>query len=94
MFPPRRSKDITEWLQHLLSSLRRGGLEFHDDIKLDELPEGGHSIRLQLISPVPKEAWGNFKSYVLQYSYVEGWKVEQLRQTTRPLTLTFRASSI
>lgn len=89
MFPPKKTVEITEWIQNLFSSLVRAGLDMNWDLELKE--EGDVAdVRIQLKAPVPKSGWAVFRQYVHQYSMVSGWRVGNLRQTGR--FLTFRAS--
>ncbi len=90
MFPPKRTASVTKWLEDMLTSLRRGGLEFSWDILLEEPEEGLHDVKVRLLTPIPRDGWLNFRTYVQQYSFVAGWRVEKLRQAGR--FLMFRAS--
>lgn len=89
MYPPKRTESVTEWLERLLTSCARGGLDFDWDIKLDE-SEQGVDVKVLLRAPIPKEGWEFLKNYITTYSLVCGWAVKQLRQT--PRWLTFSAS--
>lgn len=80
MFPPKRTTSVTEWLENLLSTLARGGLEINKNIGLDEDDDGKYSVKIKLMSPIPKEGWEPFKLYANQYSQLSGWKIERVRQ--------------
>lgn len=89
MYPPKRTDDVTVWLEGLLASLGRAGLEYGNDIGLDETAEG-YEVTVRLSAPIPKEGWEPLKEYIPSYSIRAGWFVEDLRQTKR--VLTFKAS--
>ena len=92
MVPPKKTADVTKWLEDMFSSLVRGGLEVDWDIGLDEqtTDEGTFDVKARLLVPIPPGGWPGFRLYVQQYALVCGWRVEHLRQTGR--FLTFRAS--
>lgn len=80
MFPPKRTDKVTEWLERLLSTLVRGGLEVHENVGLDEDDNGGYSVKVKLMSPIPKGGWDPLKEYVKEYSLRTGWRVYKIRQ--------------
>jgi len=91
MFPPKKTEDVTKWLEDMFSSFVRGGLEMDWDIALDGQPEGQtFVVKIRLLSPIPREGWPGFRTYLQQYAFVAGWRVEKLRQAGR--FLTFLAS--
>lgn len=87
MYPPKRTNSVTEWLEHLMTSVARAGLEFDWDIGLDE-EEGRFDVKVRLLAPIAKEGWPALQHYITTYSLVAGWRVKQLRQTARWLTFT------
>lgn len=87
MYPPKATKSPSEWLEWLLTSLGRAGLEFSWDIGLDE-NDYGVDVKVRLLVPIAKEGWTALKKYITTYSLVCGWSVKQLRQTGRWLTFT------
>lgn len=87
MYPPKRTENITEFLEHLLTSAQRAGLEFDWNVGLDE-SSSGYDVKVRLVLPIAKEGWPALKEYITTYSLVSGWSVKQLRYTLRWLTFT------
>lgn len=87
MYPPKRSESVTEFLEALLASLLRAGLEFDPNIGLDE-EEYGFEVKVQLLQPIPQKGWQHLREYIPTYSLVCGWQVTELRHTARVLTFT------
>ena len=80
MFPPKRTKEITKWLESMLSSLCRAGLEMSGDIGLDPIEDEKYSIMVRTPHLVEQPAWGYMKDYIKQYALESGWRVEKIRQ--------------
>jgi hypothetical protein len=94
MFPPKRTKDATTFLNGMLSSLIRAGLEAHVEIQLnpDPLDAGSFMVRVPLRVPIPKNGWAPMRTYMRQYSKLSGWHLERARQTRGFLDLTILSS--
>ena len=80
MFPPKPTEDVTKWLESLLSSLARGGLEVSGDIGLDQIEDEKYSVMIRTPQPVPSLGWGPLRMYVRQYALASGWRVDKFRQ--------------
>lgn len=89
MWPPARTTDHEKWLEAMLDSLGRAGLEHGDFIGVEETARG-ISVKVTLRAPVPKADWPLLRNYISSYSIRAGWLVEDLRQ--RGCALTFAAS--
>lgn len=87
MYPPRVVKNVTEWLEALLPSLGRAGLEFSEDIGLDE-DEEDYEVTVRLRAPIPQAGWEALREYITTYSFLCGWRVENLRHTGAKLIFT------
>lgn len=81
--------NVTELLGKMLASARRAGLEFHDDVGLDEV-EDGFEVKVLLLAPIPKNGWTALQGVITGHAALSGWRVSRLRHTAR--TLTFTAS--
>lgn len=88
MYPPKRTEVITEWLEWMLTSLARGGLDFDwQNIGLDETATG-YNVTVRLRLPIPKDGWEPLKNYIPPYSLVCGWRVGNLRHAKSKLTFS------
>lgn len=76
-------------LEGMLLSARRAGLEFHDNIGLDETEEG-FEVKVLLQAPIPKAVWPALKEYIETYALLADWRLRNVRHNAR--TLTFTAS--
>lgn len=90
MFPPVRTDNHETWLENMLTSLERAGLEFSHDIKVDK-NGSAIEVKVRLLYPIRKADWPALNNYIMSYSARSGWVVWDLRQNN--VVLTFTASS-
>ena len=79
MFPPQATDTADKWLEQMLSSLERAGLELSKDIVLDKIEDGKLSVLIRA-NHVADAAWKPLKQYMQQYSQACGWRIEKVCQ--------------
>jgi len=80
MFPPQPTDRVDKFLEGVLSSLVRGGLELIGDINLDQIENGKFSVMVRIRREMQDESLVPLKNYVKLYAQASGWKLEKARQ--------------
>lgn len=80
MFPPQPTDRVEKFLEGVLSSLVRGGLELIGDINLDRIENGKFSVMVRILREMPDESLVPLKNYLKLYAQESGWKLEKTRQ--------------
>lgn len=81
------SDQVVELLQTALGSARRAGLEFLDDVGLDEVDDG-FEVKVLLLGPIPQAGWPALQGLLQEHALQAGWQFSKLRYTARMLMFT------